>query len=256
MKQRNGYYQVVFGRQVSIKQIFLAWFYVFSYLFRIPIENITRSDLGERYYNTLLSVTIAIALVIIPIPLCKINVGYFDWERLFLFYGTWYLYSALYIWSSFKRWQEVNNNPSVWDFKRFSLSTGKPHRILLMTKIKGEYVTAKFLSTVLEPGIFLVSGILLTLLLQPIGVIFIVCAVIYSLGYVATYHYADMFMMDKIDQIICNEDLHEIFVDDKASERGFEFYGKRPTDKEAREKLYDNIVDAEIIDDDEPPVVS
>lgn len=254
MKKRNTYYYEVFGRPAILKKLFLTTFLGMSYYFRVPIEIITRRNMGERYFNILLTASIGLGLLFPPLV---INVGFMgemNWGTLFGLYGTWYIYTAIYFYTGWQRWKEVRNNPSVWDVKRFSLSSGYPHPFFY--KLVGErYRNPRFISTIVEPGVFFVIGLVLTILLQPLGIMLMSCAVVYSLGYAAAYYMADQFVMDKIDEMICNEDLYNIFVNEIPSERGFEFHAKRPKDRDTREKLYDDYIDVDYEVDDEPQEV-
>lgn len=255
MKKRNTYYQETFARPAILKKLILSGFLGLSYYFRVPIEVITRQNLGERYFNLLLTAAIGLGLICFPVFASTGYDGDINYEKLFKFYTTWYIYTGLYLYCSYLRWNEIRTLPSVWDMERFSLSTGTPIRFFYQFRVRKENQNSRFTATILEPGVFLVVGILLTLWHQPIGPFFICCAIVYSLGYTAGYYLADQFVMDKIDQTICNEDMYNIFVNDIPSERGFEFHAKRPKDKESREKLYNDYVDAEVVQD-EPQVVS
>ena len=57
--------------------------------------------------------------------------------------------------------------------------------------------------------------------------------------------------MDKIDEIICNEELVASFVDDKdpGETRGFSAYGRKPVDPDLRRKVVDTF-----FEDDEETV--
>lgn len=256
MKKRNSYYKEVFGRPAMFKQIFLSLFLALSYFFRVPIEVITRQNMGERYFNILLTVVIGIALVYVPINYSKQYNDDIDWGRLFHYFTTWYIYTALYLYSSYKRWSEIRTYPSVWNLKRFSLSTGKPHPFFLGLNIGGKPLTPRFIGAVAEPGIFLALGLVLSYFQQPLGWFFVLCSIIYALGYTAAYYLADQFVMDKIDEMICNEDMRDIFVNDIGSKRGFEFSAKRPTNKAARQQLYDEYIDVENTNSREPQVMN
>jgi len=255
MKKRNTYYHIVFGRPALLKSILMSTFLGLSYYFRVPIEVITRSNMGERYFNVFLTSVIGIILLVVPTLYATNYMGNIDYGKLFINYGTWYLYTFLFLYSAFLRWREIRNNPSVWDMQRFSLSAGDPHRLLFKFRISKDNQNSRYMATIIEPGVFIIAGIILTFLQQPIGWVLAGCGIIYSLGYTAAYYLSDQFVMDKIDEMICNEDMYNIFVNDIPSERGFEFHAKRPTDKGAREKLYDDYMDAEIVNDDEPQEV-
>lgn len=255
MKKRNTYYHEVFGRPAVLKQVFLATFLGLSYYFRVPIEIITRSNMGERYFNLLLTITIGLALLVVPTLFATNYMGDIDYRVLFGRYGTWYAYTFFYLYCGFLRWREIRNNPSAWDLKRFSLAPGDPHRLLYRFRVRKENQNQRFMATIIEPGVFLVAGLLLTLLLQPIGMVLIVCAVVYSLGYTAAFYISDQYVLDKIDEMICNEDMYDIFVNDIPSQRGFEFHAKRPKDKDSRQKLYEDYIDVDYEVDEEPQEV-
>jgi len=256
MKKRNSYYYEVFGRPAFLKKVFLSFFLELSYYFRVPIEVITRRNMGERYFNILLTAVMGIAFLYVPIYFSKNYNNDIDWGQIFRMFGTWYIYTALFLYSSYKRWQEIRTYPSVWDLKRFSLTAGKPHSFFLQLKMGGKELTPRFIAAVVEPGIFFGIGLVLTLLQQPIGIVLLVCSVVYALGYTAAYYLSDQFVMDKIDEMICNEDMRDIFVNDIGSKRGFEFSAKRPTDKAARQQLYDEYIDVENTNSREPQVMN
>jgi hypothetical protein len=248
MKQRDSYYHEFFKRPAQLKLLLLNFFLGISFWLRIPIEVITRRNMGERYFNILLSSVIGAALIITPFYFSR---GYSstDFSMLFGMFGTWLAYTILYLVSMRNRWREIRKLPSVWDMKRFSLSEGSPHPFFRNINIPGVRTTPRLVSTVLEPGVFLLAGIILSVMDQPIGAVFIACAIVYSLGYVGAYYLAEHFIMDKIDEMICNEELHRIFVKDEEPERGFEFRSKRPTDKKKGKRLYDDYMDSRNKDD-------
>ena len=57
----------------------------------------------------------------------------------------------------------------------------------------------------------------------------------------AAYTIGDHFIMDKIDEMICNEEMVNSFVEgrDSSETRGFSTYGRKPTDPETRRRLAD-----------------
>lgn len=255
MKRTNSYYHEFFARPAKMKIIFLNIFLELSYYFRIPIELITRRNLGERYFNIILSLFIGAGLIAFPIISSK-RFSSMDWGFLFSHFGTWYLYTAFYFNAVFQRQKEIRTLPSVWEVKRFSKSEGSFHPKLKDLRFGDKQPNPKVMVTVVEPVLFFVPGAILALAQQPIGLLFMVCAVVYSLGYLGAYYKADNFMMDKIDDMITNEELGRVFLEDKEPERGFEFYGKRPADPDLSRKLYEEYIDVEIIEDDEPLVVN
>ncbi len=88
-------------------------------------------------------------------------------------------------------------------------------------------------------------GLVLWFLDLDVGILLMVCAVLYSLSYMAAYHKGDQFIMDQIDEMICNEELVSSFVDelDSSQTRGVNFYGRRPADPNTRRRVADRFMD-------------
>jgi len=91
----------------------------------------------------------------------------------------------------------------------------------------------------LEPAVFFLAGCLLALIGQALGWLLIFCSICYSISYIAAYDSGDNFVMDKIDEIICNEELENSFIFEAPEEetRGFRFRGRRPDSHEYRHKI-------------------
>ncbi|MBD2704700.1 hypothetical protein IC229_28955 [Spirosoma sp. BT702] len=160
---------------------------------------------------------------------------------------SWYVYLGFYLVMCLKRHDEIKREPGVFDFARYSLSAGYIHPRFLMTQLNGKPVNIRTIETLLEPALFFFIGIGLCILGQKLGILLIVCSLVYSISYQAAYHQGDNFVMDKIDEIICNEELVKAFVDgrDPSETRGFNFYGRRPADPETRRQLAETFVENE-----------
>jgi hypothetical protein len=96
-----------------------------------------------------------------------------------------------------------------------------------------------------EPCFFLVIGLVLWLFQQSIGVIIVLSSIAYSISYLGAYHRGDNFIMDNIDELICNEELTSSFIDGLGPDetRGVNYYGRKPIDPEARRKLANNFIE-------------
>jgi hypothetical protein len=239
MKRNDSYYHHYYARPALLKELILGTFLGLSYVFRIPVEVLTRRNFGERYFNIVLSVTIGIVLLAIPYYGAGRWTGY-RWGTMLGTFGTWYAYTVYYLYCVYLRYREILTLPSVWDFKRFSLSEGRSMDFFIKAGTKNHEVNPKYISTVLEPGLFFIGGVILAFMKQPIGYLFILCGLIYSISYIASYYITDQFMMKKIDQMLCNQELHRIFVLGKDPQHGFEFHGKRPKDKESAKRLFED----------------
>ncbi len=249
--KRNVYYQRVFSRPQIMKQIFLMLFMGVSYYFRLPIEIIIRKSFGERYFDPVLSLTTALAAVGYPFYICNKHYG-FDWQMLFEDYSTWFIYWAIYFYHLYKRWLEVRHEPSVFDFGKFSLSDGIiPDWAFKISALFGKVDNPRFSAIFVEPAGFFIGGAVLTSMDQPLGKFLMTCAVVYSFGYMAAYRLGDQAIMDTIDEMLCNEDLSETFIHDNPSDKGIPIYGRRPSSKEMREKLFNAFKDSDEDEDDD-----
>src|SRR5690349_11846002 len=118
-----SYYHAVFGRPAKVKMFFMRVMLTLSYFFRVPIEVIVRRNMGEDYFNILLSSLIGLGLIIFPI-FGGLRYGSVNWDFVFSNYTTWYMYTALYLYSCYKRLQEIRNMPSIWEYPRYTMSEG------------------------------------------------------------------------------------------------------------------------------------
>jgi hypothetical protein len=55
--------------------------------------------------------------------------------------------------------------------------------------------------------------------------------------------------MDKIDEMICNEELVKAFVEGRSPDetRGLNYYGRRPADPEARRRIAETFIEEETV---------
>lgn len=152
---------------------------------------------------------------------------------------TWYGYLAAFMYFSLQRQKEVDREPSVFDFAKYSKCTGKIHPFWFRFNYKGKPVDQRMVETLIEPAPFLIAGIVLALMSQAIGFVLIICSVCYSLSYFGAYYIGDNYIMDLIDKYIINEQLSDTFVDNRNPEKtkGFQIAAKKPADKELRKKL-------------------
>ena len=149
-----------------------------------------------------------------------------------------------------QRREEIKHLPSVYDFGRFSLSTGQIHPDLRQLFLIGKSVDLRTFETLIEPGLFAFIGFVLWGAAQPIGGIIFISSIFYSLSYMAAYRQGDHFIMDKIDEMICNEEMVHSFVEgrDASETRGVNFYGRRPADPDTRRKLVDNFMEEDVVE--------
>ncbi|MEZ4901805.1 MAG: hypothetical protein R2822_08630 [Spirosomataceae bacterium] len=215
--KKNLYYRTVFKRTNTIQEAVLNVFLAFCSWPRLLLEVFTRQNLGERYFSFSTSMFIACILAFLPFVYLEVFRSAGDFFTFILFFSTWYVYLAGFIYMCLQRREEIKRLPSVYDFGRFSLSTGQIHPDLRNLFLIGKSVDLRTFEIWIEPGLFAFIGFLLWGAAQPIGAIIFISSIFYSLSYMAAYRQGDHFIMDKIDEMICNEEMVNAFVEGKES---------------------------------------
>lgn len=255
---KRTYYQTFYRRSNVIKETFLSLFTSIAVTARMLLEVFIRKNFGERYFSYPTAIILTIILALIPYGAGNlITSGYgYGYDRP-SFWSTvtdnisWYAYLVAFNYFCWVRSQEIKRLPSVFDFARFSLSTGTIHPMFKTLKIGGKPVTIdengdvnmRKVETFYEPALFFIIGIALILIKQKIGLVILISSILYSLSYIRAYIEGDHFMMDKIDDMICTEELVTTFVEGKTSSKGFNPYGRRPADPEKRKAMYEDMVE-------------
>lgn len=249
--QKNLYYRNVLRRHNIFLDFVYGIFLGVASWTRLLLEVFTRKNFGERYFRLSSAVTVAALLIAYPLILNRIlgDVGYDaseDGDQIvqrgpsFLKpYYSWFAFTALFLIASIYRKIEIKRNPSVYNFAKFSLYSGKINPIFFSVPVGGKKPDIRLVETVIEPLPYFILGVVLFLLHQPLGSLLILTSFFYGMGYVAAYHRGDDFVMDKIDEIISNEELKKSFVDglDDSQTRGFRFLGHKPDDVEVRRQI-------------------
>lgn len=255
--KKNLYFRSVFRRKNVIKEAILDLFLSTCCVPRLLLEVFIRTNMGERYFSFSTAIIATTVLAILPIGA---SVGFYFLSRYgfsrefdifeFLLHDlTWYLFLAGFVGMCLDRRREIKRLPSVFDFGRYSLSTGNIHNGFLNYQPYGKRLSVRTIETVIEPGFFFVIGAGLWLLQQHVGILIVVCSVCYSISYLGAYHRGDNFVMDQIDEMIFNEEMTASFVDGLTPNetRGVNYYGRKPVDENMRRKVAENFVeDSEI----------
>ncbi|GAB4002090.1 hypothetical protein GCM10028807_59940 [Spirosoma daeguense] len=248
--QKKTYYQTMYRRRNVIKEALLAFFLGLSSYPRMLIETLIRRDMGERYFSFSGAMTLAALLGMLPLFMMK-GLGRLYGEmttvRFLVTYTSWYLYLAVFVYMAIQRRDEIKRLPGIFNFARFTLSTGIIHQWFWDVEWNGKRLDRRTIETLLEPGVFFCSGMILWFSGQPIGFVLVISSIFYSFSYRAAYHEGDNYIMDKIDERICNEELVNTFMDknDNATARGFHFYGRRPADPEDRRRVAEMFMEDE-----------
>jgi hypothetical protein len=248
--KKNLYYRTMYKRSNVFKSFSVNVFQFLASYPRLLLEVFIRRNLGERYFTFFGSIVMAFILAVLPLFLTGV-IGLFGRTRSFEFTSfitgnlTWYVFLAAFVFFALKRREEIKRNPSVFDFGRFSLSSGEHHPLFYQIKRGGIPPNPRTVETLLEPLFFFIIGLVLVLFGQLVGWLILVCSVLYGLSYRGAYKLGDDFVMDKIDEQIANEETFNAFVADQEPRltRGMRFYGRRPVDPEKRKKVADSFIE-------------
>ncbi|MFT3793641.1 hypothetical protein [Flavobacterium sp.] len=261
--KKNLYYRSVHKRENIIRQLILSTFgYISSYA-RLLLEVFIRHNFGERYFRLSSAITVAVIVGALPIILMRFAaklaaVGnkeeVFDIQSLDTYsqppmvessgslwthYILWYVFLVAFIILSLKHHRDQQRKPGVFYFKRFSLSDGTLNPFMYRLPFFKKSKNYRLTECLLEPAVFFIAGCAFLLIGQYLGWLLVICSMAYSTSYIAAWDSGDNFIMDKIDEIICNEELENSFINGATEEetRGFRFRGRRPDSKEYLQKI-------------------
>lgn len=265
-KIKNLYYRDTFARHNAFKLMFLSFCTLFMSYPRMLLEVFTRKNFGVRYFSLSSAIFLALILALLPLGISHLTSGFSGGENTELNYSfdgnfgevtqpeqsleqtkgglipdyiSWYLYIGAFLFFCVKHHLDNKRSPSAFDFSRFTLSSGEIHPKIRNISINGFAPDIRFIECYLEPLIFFIVGLLLALLGQTLGYLIMVCAFFYSMSYIAAYVSGDHFIMDKIDEMICNQTLENAFVNDVdiIGTKGFQFRGSKPSTEELRRQI-------------------
>lgn len=262
MKQNFSYTAEV-KRVNFIKVLIFRYFFPLAVFFRVPLEIFFRKEMGHRYYSAPFTLVIGLLLFLVPFyvvgnghPFYALNhLSDLNWSEFLKAFSTWFIFLGFFAYFGFKRWKELENGPSPFDGERLTTSSGYM-----------EDYYAKFIPKYLlqnprrcdiygEPFPFLIAGLVLSYFGQAIGVLMILCSIIYCLSYLGAYFSGDDYLMEIIDNEVLGDNGIAAFMDDEnvANRHGIQFYMKRPSSEELRRKFAQKMFNDE--DDNEPPVM-
>lgn len=234
------YYRTVILRQNKLKFAILNFFFAICSYPRLVLEVFIRKDMGERYFNLASAITTAVLLILIP---QFIFYSYESkWHEILWDHKIWHLFIVVFLVFSLLRHKESWRPDSTFDLSRYSRSSGTTLKIFDNINTKA---TQREIETIYEPTPFALLGILLMFTGQALlGSLFILCAIVYSLSYYGAYMNGDNLILDKVDEIIFNEEMSGIFIKNQPARRGVNpFFTKRPATEELGERIYNTMVD-------------
>lgn len=266
----TSYYRTVIGRQNLLTDTFLSAFLLICSYPRLLLEVFIRKNFGERYFRFSSVITIILILGVSPFLAdyasnftdggdSFMNEGYSASQRrqmgivnFLMDWGSWYAFLAAFFFMSLRRAKEVSASKSIFDFGRYTLSSGEFNEKVAAIKISGKQATNRQIETLIEPAIFLIIGGVLWFLNQKVGILLTVCSVIYSFSYMAAYRLGDNFILDKIDEVICNQALAKFLHggvsasgENEDSFKGFRVMADIPKDGNHRKLIYPLMVSDE-----------
>lgn len=242
--KKNIYYSSVYGRMELNKKVIGLIITLLAFP-KIVLDVFLRKNMGERYYSLFVAVIVGIGMYAIFYTQAKMNM---DDPSTFS-----YIFLAGYAIMSVARYLEIRREPSVFDFAKFSLSTGLSYPFFKHIKLFGKSPTQRRIDVYYEPLLCLLVGLLITVTVDPmVGIVVIFCAISYYLHNMFAAMMGDHFVMDKIDEIICNQELSETFVQDKeVSPRQVPFFGRKPSSEQLRKAFADDVLNTDVGVEDE-----
>lgn len=267
--QKNLYYRSIMRRENTIKKFFLSLFTFFASGARLLLEVFIRKGFGERYFKLSAAAILTVEFGFLPFLLVFLQRKLWavlqvaapmgnSWSdetmgesvaaspvepSFWAGYTGWYLFVAAFLLFSIKHHLDQKRDPTVFDFQKFSLYGGALQSYtqkIPFFKTKN----ARLRECFVEPLFFMVIGILLILIHQYVGWLLVICSIFYSVSYISAYEAGDNFVMDRIDEMISNQEMEKSFVDgaDADDTRGFTFRGHRPEREEYRRALLPSII--------------
>jgi hypothetical protein len=241
MSTKNLYYRKAFQRENVITSfLFNIAMKLYSYP-RLIIEVFIRKNFGRRYFSLSTTITALLVMTLAPVVIHRLpsfSYAYGERPGFWTQYASWYVFVLAYAYFAFKRWMEIQHTPSVFDFKKFSLYSGDIDHRFLDFNLFGT-PSLRRVETLYEPGLFFLAGVILKMTGQPLGILLMVCALFYSLSYLAAYKQGDDLLQDLIDEKLMNEEFRGAFVNELLGHqtRGVRYYMNKPSSPELREEM-------------------
>lgn len=247
-KEIELYVSTVFGRKNKLKEFFFSLcLYICSWP-RMLLEVFIRRDFGIRYFSLSGAILLSVILAIVPLLMINPLARVLGVSTEMVFWGrflTWYLYVAAFLYMAIQRHNEIKRRDGILDLAHFSLSPGRIHPDFFTVEFLGKRVNPWTIETVLEPGIFFVMAFVIWMCGQPIGLLIVLCSIIYSFSYQAQHYFGTNSILDMNDKRLFRQDIGKAFIEggDGSSTRGVNYYGRRPADPETRRQFADMFMD-------------
>lgn len=253
--KKNLYYRSVFKHENEMKNNFMHFIIMIASPFCSIIEVFIRKNMGRRYFK--LSTSVILIIFMLFYLVINLVVQKFAHDTMSAYYRgyetetsisiiSWTVFLIIFGYFSYKRSKETKLLQSEFDMNHFSLSNGDPLPFFTNLKIKGKPASIRTIEVIIEPLAVFIAGLVLMIAgLTMIGGILTNCAILYSLRSYFAYQIGDNFILDKIDEMICNEDLSKNFIEDEIGDRGFQYSNIKPNSKIFRGVIYNMMIENE-----------
>lgn len=163
--------------------------------------------------------------------------------------AVWVAFYISYIALLYIRRGEAIKSRTSSESARFSYSDGDS-LVVAWLKSKNINLSVRSIEIYIEPLLFISIGLLLHFIGSTLGIPIIVCGLFYSYSFMYAYQIGDDFVLDKMDEMIVNKNLKEVFCseDSDLTINGFRYRGIKPFSPEEREEISNNLFS----DEDDP----
>lgn len=229
--KRNLYYRLVICRgRHELKPPGRVFLFLSAHA-RLLLEVFTRKDFGERYFSLISAAFFALFLGIWPVlnsfipsfssapshlmsNILNVQGGDDSFSQAtsqWVPYIGWYAFLLAFLFMSLLHESQIKRSYDTFDFSKYSLDDGASNPVFAKFISRFGEPNPRMIACVLEPLPFFVAGILLSLIGQSVGWLLILSSIFYSLGYRAEYALGRNFVLDKIDEMLCAEEMAEAF---------------------------------------------
>jgi hypothetical protein len=188
---------------------------------KLILEVFIRKNFGERYFTFWSAIKATLVLVALPLSILyfprifiipKFQLQPIQWSDFFWSYATWYVFTIAFLIVAYKRHKETRRRSNEYDFETDSLYSGDIHPRFLKNKTLS-VPDIKTIETISEPAFFFVIGIALILFGQSLGMLLVVCSILYSWNSRLQYKIGHHGTLDTIEERLFNNQKFETYVD-------------------------------------------
>lgn len=234
---RKSYHSATTGYASFVRKVLTILVIGLSMPTNLILSVFYRKNFGERYYSLGAAIVIALLLIMPVIGLIKLNAYLAMIISMSLFVIVFLVFAV-------KRRREFTAFTHNVDCDRYSYYEGDINmkiwdriRKIFPKLSENRYVIRKYY----EPALATIVGVILMVIFitLPVGIILTIAGILQYFRVVAQYSIGREFMLDKVDQIISDEEMmNSLFYENPPEKtRGFDFFAPRPSDPNLRKKV-------------------